>query len=205
SRPVCTGRGTHPGRDESPVGSRSELVPQDAPQAPDRILPADLLALRVGATAVRDGHFEDPTLEGRDLVRHLRPKAESILFQDQPLQDRSPKGLIAGPHVREIQVRQHVRDDGEHLVRHGMPIEQDAMGTAEEARPIDDIRNPALNGRDELEVVLRLILEIRSLDDDDVTAGFLKSSPERGSLSTVRWLKIDLQVVVPGPSGSKSM
>jgi hypothetical protein len=86
-----------------------------------------------------------------------------------------------------------------------MPIEQDAMGTAEEARPIDDIRNPALNGRNELEVVLRLILEIRILDDDDVTAGFLKSSPERGPLSTVRWLKIDLQVVVPGPSGSKSM
>lgn len=51
-----------------------------------------------------------------------------------------------------------------------MPKEQDPMRTRKETGSIDDIGDAALDRVDELGVVLRIILEISILNDDDVSS-----------------------------------
>jgi len=49
--------------------------------------------------------------------------------------------LIAGFHVRQVQVGEHVGEEGEEFVAQGMPEKQDAVRVAaHEARSVHDVR-----------------------------------------------------------------
>src|SRR5207253_1234111 len=85
-------------------------VAHDAEERLEGVLEADLLAFFVRAAGVGDGDFVDAP--GRpvfgDLRRELRLEPESIRLQLDALQHLAAKDLVAGLHVREVQVREHV-------------------------------------------------------------------------------------------------
>ena len=53
-------------------------------------------------------------------------EAETVGADGDALQQVGAKNLVAGFHVREVEVAEHVGDQGEALVDHGMPERQDA-------------------------------------------------------------------------------
>jgi len=74
--------------------------------------PADLLALVVGAAVIGDAHLVDPAAAAGELGGDLRLKAEALLTDADRLNDLGAEGLVAGLHVREVQVSEHVADQG---------------------------------------------------------------------------------------------
>src|SRR5689334_3219437 len=86
-----------------------QAVAQDANHGPDCVLPADFLALDVGAPEIRNTDFINPhARDSRDLRGQLGLDAEALLAQPQTLQHLATKELVAGLHVAEVQVRAHV-------------------------------------------------------------------------------------------------
>ena len=68
--------------------SREQAVAHDAPDGPEAVLPADLLALGVGAAVVADAHLIDTRILHPGQFRgHLRLEAEASLLQHKPLGD----------------------------------------------------------------------------------------------------------------------
>ena len=108
---------------------------QDAPEGADAVAPADLLALVVGAARVGDADLVDRAAELRDLGRDLRLEAEAVLFDRDALEHLAAEDLVAGLHVGQVQVREHVRERGEHAVADVVPEVEHAVGlAADEAR-----------------------------------------------------------------------
>src|SRR5207249_11459502 len=79
----------------------------------DAVAPRDLLAIGVGAAAVADGHFVDSAAPARDLGRELRLEAEAVGPEAQPVEHLPAEGLVAGLHIREVEVGEHVGEEGE--------------------------------------------------------------------------------------------
>src|SRR6266705_4406045 len=75
------------------------------------------------------------------------------------------------------------------LVPERVPIEEDPMGPAEKSRSVDDVGEIALDRFDQPEVLLRIILEVGVLDNDDASPHLLKASTQRSTLPAVRRLK----------------
>src|SRR5688572_7767987 len=101
------------------------LVPvtvlHDAPQRPDAVPPSDLLPLLVRPARVGDADLEDPALQARELGGDLRLEAEPVLADGDLLQDLAAEHLVAGLHVREVEVGEHVGEQREEAVPHRVP------------------------------------------------------------------------------------
>src|SRR5689334_9374155 len=117
--PVMTGTGTAVRAAVKPVawvgGSALEGVLPDDVERPHAILPANLLALFVGAPVVADGHLEDAPAAARHLGGDLRLETEAVLFHGDGADDLGAEGLVAGLHVGEVQVARHVAQRGEQV------------------------------------------------------------------------------------------
>src|SRR5262249_8214840 len=145
-------------------------VAHDAEERLKGVLEADLLAFLVRAAGVGDGDFVDapgrPALG--DLRRELRLEPESVGLQRDALQHLAAAHLVAGRHVREVQVREHVRERRQSLVGDVVPEVQDAMAFADEARAEDDV-GPVLDDRLQQPRILGgIILKIGVLHEDNV-------------------------------------
>src|SRR6266581_9630737 len=118
------------------TGSRpssvEEAVPDDAADRRDAVLPGDLLPRIVSSPVVRDRDFVDPAAEARDLRRELGLEPEPVGAEPKPLQERRAEDLVAGLHVRQVQVGEHVREHRQEPVADVMPEEEDTMGFSAE-------------------------------------------------------------------------
>lgn len=80
--------------------------------------------------------------------------------------------LVAGLHIRQVQVGEHVASEREPLVPDAVPKEQDAVWAAtHEAGAIDHIGKARDYGPQQHVVFLRVILQVRILDDEVLARG----------------------------------
>src|SRR3546814_6907471 len=62
----------------------------------------------VGAPGIGDPHLVDAQVLASQLRGHLRLEAEAVLLQVQRLDHLTAEGLVAGLHVREVEVGEGV-------------------------------------------------------------------------------------------------
>ena len=173
-----------------------EGVAKDRPEGHDPVRPADLLAFPVGAPGVRDRHLVDPGVHLGELGGELRLHAEAARPDGDALDDVGAEDLVARLHVREVQVRDHVGEEGEELVRDVVPEVQDAARGAREAGAVDDVGLALEDRRQELRVVARVVLEVGVLDQHDVPGRLREAPPEGGALALVGILVVDPDLVL---------
>ena len=115
---------------------------QNAVDGPEAILPADFLAFFKGSAVVGDTHFVDADFgDAGNFGRHLGFKAKALFGQMQRLHHFALEEFVAGFHIRQVQVGEHVGEEGEEFVAQGMPEKQDAVRVAaHEARTVHDVR-----------------------------------------------------------------
>src|SRR5437868_191638 len=163
---------------------RSEqVVFQNAAKGGDSVAPADLLAFKIGTAVIGDAHLVHATSHLRNLCRDLRFKTESFLFYLKLLQHIAAKDLVTSLHVSEVQVSKAIGDEREQPVAKVMPKEKHAVGVAaDETRAVDHVRPSFSDGLDQFGIVIRIVLKICALDDDDVTLGHRNSGMQRSAL-----------------------
>ena len=77
------------------------------------------------------------------------------------------------------------------------------MGLADEPRAEDDVGLVLDDRLDELGILLRVVLEVGILDDDDVAGGVSEAGAQGGPLALVAVVEDDLQVAVAACSSSR--
>src|SRR5262249_4532546 len=172
-------------------------VADDAEERLKSVFQTDLLALFVGAPRVADRDFVDPpgwvAMPG-DLGGHLRLKAEAVRFELQVGQHLAAEDLVAGLHVREIEVGEHVRQRGQGLVGHVVPEIQHAMALADESRAINDVGPPLQDRLEQPRIFRRVIIQIGVLHQDALAGGVAEALPQRRALALVALLEEDADV-----------
>ena len=85
-------------------------IPDDAPHCADAVFPADLFAVGIGAAVVTDRPLENSEFSASNLGCQFRLDVESFLFQRRSYVADHVAGenLVAGFHVRHIQIRKAV-------------------------------------------------------------------------------------------------
>jgi hypothetical protein len=96
----------------------------------DPVAPRDLLALAVLAAVVRDRQLVDPQLALADLCGDLRLDREIVLAKDERAEDVRAEDLVAGLHIGERGVEEHVREKGEEAVADEVPEHVHALRLA---------------------------------------------------------------------------
>ena len=93
----------------------------DTPDGADAVFPIDLLTLGVGASVVRNGDFVDTDALLGELGGDLRLESKAIFLDRDGLNDFPPHSLVAGLHIRKIQVGEYVGHEREEAIAHGVP------------------------------------------------------------------------------------
>ena len=83
---------------------REEVEADDMEERGDAILPADLLALGIGAAVVRNRQLPDPGIRLGQPGGDLGLEAETVAGEHQRLHQRRPDHLVAGFHVGQVQI-----------------------------------------------------------------------------------------------------
>ena len=140
-----------------PAAPSEAAVTHDAPQCLERILETDLLSLCVRPAIVRDRHFVDSSTQFCDFSCYFWLEAEAILLQINCIQHLATEDLVAGLHVSQIQVVQHVRQERQEAVCHVVPEKQNAMRPPQEAGSKNDVGGSVQDRFQQCEVILRVV------------------------------------------------
>ena len=119
----------------------------DAPTAAHAVAPADLLALGVRATGVGDADLEDAAAQCRrpwPSAPGSTPKRSSSMLD--LLEHLAAEDLVAGLHVGQVQVGEHVRQRGQQPVADAVPEVQDAVGVGASRSASRRPRRPGRRG-----------------------------------------------------------
>ncbi len=162
-----------------------QVETQDVPQRGDPIPPVDLLALGVGPPAVADRHLPDARPGPRQACGQLGLDAEAVGDQRQRLHEVRPDHLVAGLHVGEVEVGEHVGEQRQEPVAHRVPEVQHPAGARLEARAVDGVGLVRPDGLQEGGILHRVVLQVGVLDHDHVPRGRLDPGPHRGALAHV--------------------
>ena len=100
----------------SSAGASQRQYLMQHPDGFERVLEADLLAFFVGAAVVRDRHFVDARAHARDLARDFGLDAEVLRLQVEAIGDVADEHLVAGLHVRQVQVGERVGQQRQDLL-----------------------------------------------------------------------------------------
>jgi hypothetical protein len=104
--------------------------------------------------------------------------------------DIPPHHLVAGFHVAQVLAIQHVRHPGDKLVAQA----HQCLLAGERPHAVDHVRPAALDNRHQPRQVLRVVLKIGILDDDELAAGGLQCGTDRGALAAIDAVMNDLDV-----------
>ena len=83
----------------------------------------------------------------------------------------APEDLVAGLHVGQDGVVEHVGHERQELIGDHVPEHDGTPRTAQEARTVDDVGDAVLDGLEQHGVIARVVLEVGVLDQDHVAAG----------------------------------
>src|SRR5205085_2392554 len=110
-----------------------QVIAHDMQQRRTAVAPGDLFPLRVRATAVGDRDFPNTRARLREPGGDLNLETEAIRREGEPFEQVGPHELVARFEIGEVQVREHVGQQGQKFVAYLMPEIQYAMGTTEKA------------------------------------------------------------------------
>jgi hypothetical protein len=100
-----------------------------------------------------------------------RQRAETVRSNRHAFDHRRTERFVAGLHVGEIEIGEHVRQEREDAVADGVPEVEHSPRRAGETRSVDDIAAAIENRLEELSVVVGIVLEVGVLDEDDIPRG----------------------------------
>ena len=155
-----------------------QIVLNDRVDRPDPIPPSNLFSFFVSSTVIGDSDFEEPTTGLSYLGRNFRFKAEPIFFDRDAGQDFAAKRFVACLHVGQVHVGQHVGQQGKKAIADHVPkIDHSVGATTQEAGTVNHV---CLIGPDWIQekiVFLRIVFQVRILNDDYVSASRREPGP----------------------------
>src|SRR5664280_1563412 len=173
--------------------SAKQVVFHDRVERTEAIPPADFFALFVGAAVIADADLVDHAVEPRHLGGDLRLESEPVFFDRDLLQHLATESLVAGLHVRDVDVGGHIGEQSEKLVADHVPeIDYPVRLGANETRAKNDIGLTVEDGLDQLGIFPRVVFQIGVLDEHDVTGDGGEPGPERGALAAINLVINDL-------------
>ena len=89
--------------------SAEQVVSENTINRHQTILPATLFTFSVGASIIGNWHLINPAPFSRELGGEFRLEAKAILLDLHAIEQLATKHLITGFHIREIEIRKHVR------------------------------------------------------------------------------------------------
>ena len=75
---------------------------------------------------IANGDFVDPEFPLRALHHDFRFEPKPVRANRDALEKIGAENFVTGLHVREVEIAEHVRDQGQPLVDHRVPEQQDA-------------------------------------------------------------------------------
>ncbi len=113
------------------------VVMANAIEGPNAIPESYFFPFGIGAAIVRNAHLENAQAHLGYFGHNLRLKSEAILLDIDALNDVAAKYFVAAFHIRQIEVGEHVREDGKEVVR-----QSSASSTKPGERPGTKILTP---------------------------------------------------------------
>jgi hypothetical protein len=179
-------------RVQRPKSGDKRRVLDDATCCMDAVPPADLLSLCIRTSGVRDADLEEAPVSAGHLGRDFGLETEAIFFDLDGLEHLSIERLVAGFHVGEVQIREHVRHRREETVAHVVPVVQDTVRTIRtEPASIDDIGSAVEQRGQQLAVFCRVVLEVGVLHHHEISSRLGEASPEGSAFAHVSRLLDD--------------
>ena len=111
----------------------------------------------------------------------------SLSRRERP-QHFDPHRLVAGLHVGQHRVVEHVGQEREEQVPEIVREQEHAM-PSEKPRSVDDVGTPLADQLDQLRELFRRVLRVGVLNDDQVAGDLLEPEPQRRPLAAVRLVK----------------
>src|ERR1041385_5067986 len=106
-----------PEREDSKISTAApNVVLKDEVQGRNSIFPRDFLSLAVISSEIGDGNFVDPAAEFRNFGCNFRFETESIFFNGDLGEQFPAERLVARLHIRQVQIRKHIREECENSV-----------------------------------------------------------------------------------------
>src|SRR6266542_6065469 len=115
--------------------SRQKAIAQQRHEHHKAVPPGDLLALVELASGVGNRYLVDTVAHAQDARSDLRIESRPWLAQLQWPRDVEGEWLVAGLHVGERRIEQHIAQQGQRLVAHAVP-EIHRLVLAQEARAV---------------------------------------------------------------------
>ena len=162
---------------------------ENEPEGFDTVSPVDVLTLGIGSAVVADRHLIDSCAPLGKAGGDLRLESESIAGQSKTLENISSHRLVTSLHVGEIEIVDHVRQQGENPVAQGMPEEKNTpLLTGGEPRAVNGISVTVDDRSDNPLIIGRVVFEISILNNRDVTCHLFDGGSDRPSFSHVHRL-----------------
>ena len=157
------------------------------------VTPSYLLSLFVRSAIIRNADLENSGAGFRHLRGNLRFKPKPVLFNDNAVQEFAPKHFVTCFHVSEVQVSKHVREQREESVSHHMPeVNHPMRSAAQEPGAKHNIGTILQNRCKKDGVFIRVILQVRVLNDDHVACSCLETGAQSCSLTKIALLQHEL-------------
>src|ERR1700691_1841311 len=102
-------------------------VAKNCPESSYTILPTDFLALAIGPARIADGHLENSSAWLGELDRKLRFHVKSRTLEGNAFQQVGAGHLVAGFHIRQVEVADGVAQECKKLIPERMPEKQSAL------------------------------------------------------------------------------
>jgi hypothetical protein len=102
------------------------------------------------------------------------------------------KNLVAGLHVRQVQIAEHVGNQGEPLVDHGVPEGQHAdLFAGHVARAEDGIGAAIEQRAQQARIFARIVLEVGILHDGEVAHGLADGRAHGRALASIALVPVE--------------
>src|SRR5262245_6215089 len=97
----------------------------DRKQCPKTILPINLLSFLVSSSRIANGNLENSRIPLCQFDRDLRLQSEIIRFDRYRLQQLRSYRFVASLHIREVQIRDDIREKRQKSIPQFVSIQKD--------------------------------------------------------------------------------
>ena len=173
------------GAGRQPFASIEQPEAEDVIDRGDAILPSNLLPLGIGPAMIGDRDLIDAAVKLRHLHGQLRLDAEPIRHEAKVLEHFGSEDLVPDLHIAQVQIRDNVAEGGQEPIPKGVPEVENAMRTAMESVPEDNVGMAFEDGLEQPRIVLWIILQGGILNDDDIAGHAGDRGADGCSLSAI--------------------
>ena len=167
---------------------RAETILEDEPERRHPVAPVDLFTFLVSPAIINDGDFIHAKTVASRLGGDLRLDTEPVRLQREDPQTLGGECFVAGFHVREVDVVEHVGQEGQEPVAHRVPEIQHLSLFTRKARAKDCVGLSLQNRLEQPAIVAWIVLQVRILKKGDVSGHLLDGPADGGALSHICWL-----------------